>query len=77
MNQQSTSQVLDGPVPDKRGRPGKYNFEDFELHEIREFKKVTVSNLHSCAKSWSLRRGLGWQFRCWKEKEKTFLQRIQ
>lgn len=51
-------------IPETRGAKSKYDY-DIGVGEVRSYPGARVQSLISNSRTWCLRRGLDWKFKCY------------
>lgn len=64
-------------VKETRGAKPRYNFEGFQVGEIRYYHGTTTGRITGSVKSYCRNRDLNWKFRSYTENKKTALVRVQ
>lgn len=66
----------DGTPETRGGQTKKYDFERFEINEVRSFENTSIRNIRGSAKSFANARGLRWKFRCWTVGTTSYIKRL-
>jgi len=64
-------------VPETRGKWTKYNFAGMLRGESRKFRKTTTNRVLNCAKYYTEKNNLNWEFRTYTQNGYIVIVRIE